>query len=62
MTKTILAGLKVVPILEAVNIPFFNQFMKDGTFQGNDSHKKAVTVMLDELARWTKALASLRGV
>ena len=62
MTKQILTTLKVVPLYEAVNIPFFNQFMKDGTFQGNDSHKKAATVMLDELARWTKALASLRGV
>ena len=42
MTKQVLTTLKVVPIYEAVNIPFFNQFMKDGKFQGNESHQKAV--------------------
>jgi len=36
--------------------------MKDGMFAGNDTHRKAAVVMLDELARWDTALRTLRGV
>jgi NAD(P)H-dependent FMN reductase len=62
VTKQVVTTLKMMPMFEAVNIPFFAQFLKDGTFQSSDSHQKAATAMLDELARWTGALASLRGV
>jgi hypothetical protein len=60
--KLLLAALKMVPIVEAVNIPFFAQLMdKDsGTFNGGEPHESAATVLLDELKRWTVALGSLR--
>jgi NAD(P)H-dependent FMN reductase len=62
MTKQVVTTLKMMPMYEAVHIPFYPQFMKDGTFAGNDTHRKAAVVMLDELARWDTALRTLRGV
>jgi NAD(P)H-dependent FMN reductase len=60
MLKQTLISMKVVGIPEAVVIPFFSQFLVDGAFRGNESHEKMVTTLLDELARWTDALATLR--
>ena len=37
MTKLLLTTLKMMPMYEAVNIPFFTQFLKDGRFHSNDS-------------------------
>jgi NAD(P)H-dependent FMN reductase len=61
MTKTILAGLKIVPILEAVNIPFFSKLMVDGAFTAGPAQDSAAVTMLDELARWADALKVLRA-
>lgn len=63
MTKQIVTTLRMVPLVEAVNIPFFTQFLdKDsGAFHGTDAHAKAAHVMLDELGRWTGALRTLRS-
>ncbi len=61
MTKTILAGLKVVPILEAVNIPFFSKLMADGAFMAGPAQDSAAATMLAELARWADALKVLRA-
>lgn len=59
MTKQVLAGLKIVPLVEAVNIPFFTKRIHEGVFDGADQ-EKAATAMLDELVRWSAALATLR--
>lgn len=62
MTKQILTTLKVVPIVEAVAIPFVaNQLSEDGSVRPNESLDKAAEVMLNELFRWTAAMASLRA-
>jgi NAD(P)H-dependent FMN reductase len=61
MTKPILAALKVVPIVEAVNIPFVSKLIVDGVFQGGASHEKAAVATLDELLRWAEALKVLRA-
>lgn len=58
--KLMVTGFKMVPIVEAVNIPFFTQLMENGGFKGNETHDKAAAVMLDELLRWTDALKPLR--
>jgi NAD(P)H-dependent FMN reductase len=58
--KLPLGALKVVGIPEAVPIPFFPQLMEDGVFKGSESLEKASATMLDELHRWTEALAALR--
>jgi len=58
--RLMVTGLKMVPIVEAVNVPFFSQLMENGVFKGNEATDKAVPVMLDELLRWTDALKPLR--
>jgi NAD(P)H-dependent FMN reductase len=60
MTKQVLTTLKVMPMFEAVTIPFFATMMKDGVFHGNEALEKAVGPMLDELHKWAVALATMR--
>ena len=61
MVKPILTTLKVMPIPEAVAIPFFGQHRDaDGIFTATEAHEKAATDMLNELSRWAAALKMLR--
>jgi NAD(P)H-dependent FMN reductase len=60
MTRTMVTGFKMMPMVEAVNIPFFTQFLQDGMFKANETHEKSVGPMLDELLRWSEALKTLR--
>ena len=60
MTKQIVTTLKMVPLVEAVHIPFFSKLMADGVFKGGETYDKAAATMLDELVRWTQALKVLR--
>jgi NAD(P)H-dependent FMN reductase len=60
--KPLLCALKVVPIVEAVALPFVHKLVAEGRFAADPSHQKAATAMLDELKKWTDALAVLRGV
>jgi NAD(P)H-dependent FMN reductase len=60
MLKQPLISMKVVGIPEAVVIPFFSQLMSDGAFKATESHDKSAATMLDELSRWSEALAVLR--
>ncbi|MBA2304075.1 MAG: NAD(P)H-dependent oxidoreductase [Acidobacteria bacterium] len=62
MTKQLLTSFKIVPIVEQVTISFVAKLMEDGKFAGGEIYDKSATVMLDELARWTPALATLRSV
>lgn len=62
MTKNIVTTLKMMPMLEAVHIPFFSQFIDEaGEFAAGEGHEKAAAGMLTELARWAEALQPLRG-
>ncbi|MBM3772528.1 MAG: NAD(P)H-dependent oxidoreductase [Acidimicrobiia bacterium] len=63
MAKSILNTLKIVPIVEAVNIPFFPNYIDKATgkFKGDEPLERAAQVMLRELARWTGALKVLRA-
>lgn len=63
MAKTILNTLKMVPIVEAVSIPFFPNYLDKatGTFKADEPLQKAAQMMLHELARWTGALKGLRA-
>jgi NAD(P)H-dependent FMN reductase len=62
LTKQTLTTLKMVPIVEAVAIPFVAQAVdrEAGVFKATEAHEKSATAMLDELLRWTEALAVLR--
>ena len=60
-TRQTLAALKMVPIVEAVTIPFVAQAIdrESGAFKASEQHERSAA-MLDELYRWTEALAVLR--
>ncbi len=62
MTKQIATTLKLVPMFEAVAIPFFTEKIdaESGLFQPGAVQDKAVVVMLDEMLRWERALRTLR--
>jgi NAD(P)H-dependent FMN reductase len=60
MTRLMLAGLKVMPLPEAVSIPFFSKMIVDGKFVAGELQEKSAAGMLDELERWSGALATLR--
>ncbi len=59
--KPVLSALRMVPVTEAVNIPFFTQFIDDDdVFHPNEVTAGAATAMLDEIARYDGALRTLR--
>lgn len=60
MTRLMVTTFKMVPIVESVSIPSIAKLVQDGRFAAAESHDKGATVMLDELRRWTDALAALR--
>ena len=60
-SKLTVTTLKMMPIPEAVAIPFFMKQIDNGVFTGNELQEKAATLMLDELWRWTIALKTLRA-
>jgi NAD(P)H-dependent FMN reductase len=62
MAKPVLTILKMMPIPEAVAVPFYTQHVSPaGAFEPGDVLDKGATTMLDELSRWTVALKTMRG-
>jgi NAD(P)H-dependent FMN reductase len=62
MAKAILTSLRMVPIVEAVNIPMFAQQIdhSTGEFNATEANEKAAAAMLKELHRWAEALREMR--
>ncbi|MGE5400069.1 MAG: NADPH-dependent FMN reductase [Ignavibacteriales bacterium] len=61
MTKQVLTTLKVMPIPDAVIIPFVGQFInEEGEFVPSQTLEKSADVLLDELLRWAEALLPMR--
>ena len=62
MIKQLVTSLRMMPIPEAVAIPFFTQYIdkESGTFAPEETQATAASVMLDELLRWSDALSTLR--
>lgn len=62
MTKQIATTLKLVPMFEAVSIPFFAEKIDPatGALAPGETQEKAAVVMLDEMLRWEQALRTLR--
>ena len=59
--KQVVTTLKMLPVVESVNIPFHSQFLgADGTVQANEVMTQAADAMLDELVRTEAALRPLR--
>jgi NAD(P)H-dependent FMN reductase len=63
MTKQIVTALKMMPMFEAVTIPFFSQYVDkaSGKFAPGKVQEDASTVMLDELLKWAEAMKGMRG-
>jgi NAD(P)H-dependent FMN reductase len=63
VTKGLLNTLKLVPIVEAVTLPYFSQQIdgETGLFTPGEKAATAATAMLSELHRWAVALKPLRG-
>lgn len=60
--KPVLAALRMVPVVEAVSVPFFAQFLDDSEeFVPNAELEAGGKAMLDELARLAPALRGLRA-
>jgi len=59
--KQVVTTLSMLPLFEAVNIPFVAQFLDDeGAFAPSELLEQAAVTMLDELARVAPVLAQLR--
>jgi len=58
--KLMLTALRMMPLPEGVPIPFAGKQIDDGAFVSNELIDTSVTTMLNELAKWDSALASLR--
>jgi NAD(P)H-dependent FMN reductase len=59
--KQVVTTLRMVPVVEAVNIPFHTQFIDDdGRVQADETMEQAADAMLDELSRLDGALRPLR--
>ena len=63
--KQVVTTLKMVPIVESVNVPFVAQFIDDKRADGarfvpNETIEDAATAMLDELEKWAGQLRALR--
>ncbi len=60
MLKPVLVGLKLVCLVEAVNIPMVAARVKEGVFESSEPLDVAARTMLDELVRWGSTLSALR--
>lgn len=61
--EPVLTVLRMTPVVEQVNIPFFAQFIDDeGQLRANEVMEEAATAMLDAVARAEEALRPLRMV
>jgi NAD(P)H-dependent FMN reductase len=60
MVKQVVTALKMMPIPEAVTVPFVAQKIQDGRFIPSPDIEQAANTMLDELQRWESALRALR--
>ncbi|WP_027127477.1 NADPH-dependent FMN reductase [Gelidibacter mesophilus] len=59
--KLTITTLGMMPLPQAVNIPFFTQFInEDEVFEANEPLEKSAHVMLEKLQSWTKALKRMR--
>ncbi|MET0602190.1 MAG: NAD(P)H-dependent oxidoreductase [Baekduia sp.] len=62
MLKQVVTTLKMLPLFEAVNIPFHTQFIdEEGALEANEVMVKAAAAMLDELVLTEAMLAPRRA-
>jgi NAD(P)H-dependent FMN reductase len=61
MLKLVVTELKMMPMMESVNIPFFAKYIDaNGKFNADEVLNKSFDDMMTELLRWTKGLKAIR--
>lgn len=60
ISKQLLVALRMVPIVDSVIVPNYFPLMKDGVFEGKETHQKSAVTMLDELRLLAEALKPVR--
>jgi NAD(P)H-dependent FMN reductase len=61
MLKQVVTAMKMMPIVESVNIPAFTKHIDEkGVFKGDERLDKGAHEMILELLKWTKALKGMR--
>lgn len=59
--KLTVTTLGMIPVPQAVNIPFFTRFINDqDVFEANPSLERSANALMIALQRWTKALKTMR--
>ncbi|MEU7616411.1 NAD(P)H-dependent oxidoreductase [Micromonospora rifamycinica] len=58
--KQVVTTLRMLPVVEAVHIPWHPRFIIDGRFRPDEATAQAAVAMLDELVRAEAALRALR--
>ena len=62
MLKQVVTALKMVPVLEAVNVPFFTKYIDNkGKFNADEGIQRSAEGMMKELLKWTIAMQSMRN-
>jgi NAD(P)H-dependent FMN reductase len=61
MAKLTLTALRVMPLPEAVTIPFVASQLEAGVLKSSEALERSAATALDELHRWAEALRPLRG-
>ena len=61
MLKQVLTGLKMMPLFEAVTLPFFAKHINNqGVFVADEHIQNSAKAMFAELLKWTKAMKPMR--
>jgi NAD(P)H-dependent FMN reductase len=58
--QQVVTAVKMTPLFEQVNIPFYQQFIEDGAVRANEVMEQAAVAMLDQLVRMEALLRPLR--
>lgn len=61
VARSIVTTMKMMPIPEAVPVPMVANHVKEGVFAPTEPMVQGATLMLDELAKWTGPLKTMRG-
>ena len=60
--KQVISAMNMVPVLEAVNVPFFTKYIDEqNKFNADEIIQKSAEGMLKELGRWTETLQQMRN-
>lgn len=60
VAKQLLGTMEMVPVKQQVMIPMVSSHIEDGIFVPTDIHEQSAQSLLETMARWSKALKTMR--